>query len=225
MKKLGKIILIGCLLFAFTACNKKDTSTTKQEKVVATYFEYLKNNEVDKTWELTVPTYKDEFGYKDIIRSATYLIDSAKYRNDESYKEAADEYSNNLFDKIIRDYKIVDAKIVDNEAIITVDGRMIDILEVSLFDENEWLKLKLKYISEHEDELQQIYKEQGFDAMENRIVDGASSMKFEMYNNLLNSAKAYDFRLTFTVVRDEAAFLIKSAKYEPKLETIPKERT
>ena len=122
-------------------------------------------------------------------------------------------YENNVFDKLIKEYKITFDD--EEENTVLVKGKRLDEKSIDMTSAQENInELAQKYQEENMEELSKIYLEQGQEAMMKKIFDDLSK---ELYNPLykeLDNAKYTEFTFKFEMVEKDGKWLIDKISKE-----------
>lgn len=204
ISKILKIGLVVILVGMFVGCNGNDSSNEKKEKaVIENYFKYLSEADFDKLDELLLDKSLNE-DMRDIANQMKGTdepeIIGAKY------KKAADKFVKDTFKKLIKEYKIIDSIKEDNEYIITVEAKVIDIDDI--FDNNDEVdRLVQEYIVENSNQLAEKFGDDE-EAMEYYVFNDLAIDIFEILAKVVEQAEYVDEEIEFTVIEKNSSFLI-----------------
>lgn len=215
MKKLRNVLCMLLAVVVLAGCSGGgNTSTKEQEKVVDAFFTSIKEGNFGKIEDITTSDYVDSYGFGDFQKQFDEMLDKDTYGT--VFVTEAQGFLDNLFGKMIKDYKIGKVDVKDDKTTITVNGKMFDDDALDAFNSatinSEISALATAYQQEHLDELTKIYQEQGMDAMQQKVMDDLSKQIFDIYNKKVNEFKYTDFSMKFVVVKEKDEYKISSIR-------------
>lgn len=215
MKKIRNIICILLAVVVLAGCSGGDTSSTKeQEKVVDTFFTHIKEGNFGKIEEITTSDYVDTYGFNEFEKQFDSMLDKEAYGA--TFVTEAQGFLDNLFSKMIKEYKIGKVEVKDGKTRIVVNGKMYDSKGISEINgvavNNEIKALATRYQEEHLEELTKIYQEQGQEEMQRKIFEDLSKQIFEVFNKKVEEVEYVNFTMEFDVVKEKGTYKISSIK-------------
>lgn len=204
ISKILKIGLVVILVGMFVGCSGGDSSNEKKEEVVIEkYFKYLSEADFDKIDELLSDKSLSE-DMRDVANQMKGTDEPEIIGT--NYKKAADKFVKNTFKKLIKKHKIINSIKEDNEYIITVEVKVIDI--DNIFDNSDEIdRLVQEYIVENSNQLAEKFGDDE-EAMEYYVFNDLAIDIFEILAKVVEQAEYVDQEIEFTVIERNSSFLI-----------------
>lgn len=204
-KKIVKFALAIMLSFALTGCIGGSSSTKEQEKIVTQYFDYIKEAKVEKAIELELANCRKSISKLSEIYKV--FLDEKLYG--EEFVNEGQKFIDSVLGNYIKEYKIKDAKIEDDETIVTITGKKlnIDILE-DTFSMEEVMEIAKVYQKEHADELEKIYIQKGQTAVMKKIYGDIAKEIFALFIEDVESSETVDFVSSIKLVKENNKWVI-----------------
>lgn len=204
ISKILKVGLVVILVGMFVGCSGGNSANEKKEEVVIEkYFKYLSEADFDKLEELLLDKSLNE-DMRDVANQMKGTDEPEIIGT--NYKKAADKFVKNTFKNLIKEYKVMDSIKEDNEYIITVKAKVIDIDDI--FDNSDKVdKLVQEYVVENADRLAEKFGDDE-EAMEYYVFNDLATDIFEILAKVVEQAEYVDQEIEFTVIERNSSFLI-----------------
>ena len=207
MKKFIKVACVMMLAITLVGCGEGKKETSEQEKVVDNFFEYIKKGELKKIEKITSTSYSDDLDLSSMMDEYEEYIDEDMYGK--AFSDEAEKFMKNVFENMIREYKIKDVKEKDGETIIKVTGKRVDTDVLEDMDiEEESMEIMEKYQTENEDRIRKLLEEKGQQAAMEEVFGDVAKEIFTLVSDKVKEAKSVNFTFTFTLVKEDGKWLI-----------------
>lgn len=206
MKKLLSFLTCLTLVLALAGC-AGESHEKEIKAVIDSYFSAIQTGDYDTALQaVTGDTFQDNFGLSEVQGQADELLDDSL---GEVYNNEAREFIDYVLSKSVTEYTIGDIKEDSDQATAEVTGKCLDFetMDVSV-GEVDTDTLTENYLTEHMDELSQIYSEQGEEAVNQKIMDDCAPLIFDQMKTAVDSIETREFDLQITLTQQDGKWLI-----------------
>lgn len=205
MKKIARSILLLTLTLGVTACS--NSSTTEQEDIVNDFFRYIEDADSDKLNTICDDSINDAMGIDDMNEYFDAFLDEDKYG--EAFVKEAQDFKEEVFENLFISYEIQDSE-KDGDAVkVNVSGQYTDYSAVS-FDDSGVASMAASYTQEHVNELQEVYQQEGYDALMKKVYSDIAPDMFDEIASQMSEAERKDFDIIFELEEKNDKWLITS---------------
>lgn len=202
MKKFIKLAV--CLLTVVGLCACSGSSTDKQETVVKNFFDYLKAGDIDKLSSVCTSDNSDLKDLTSIMTGLEAYQDVGTYG--QTFVDKANDFIKNVFAEYITSYEIKSVEEDGENYTVVTQIKMRDYNNINVNSDTQ--TIISNYQKEHLSELQNIYLQQGQQAMMEKIYADLATQIFDSMTEKIKTAQENDVQLTFTLTADGDNYLI-----------------
>lgn len=207
MKKIVNLILVSILLFTFTGCGENHEEEIKSN--VNEYFTILKSGDYTGTTKLCSEDYNDGFGVKEYYDSLNKEMSDPSMG--EAFIKEGTEFTKKMMAKAFKSNTIDSVEEEGDTATVVVSGECIDL---NVFDNIEqavdFNALGEEYGNAHLAELQDIYINQGEEAMQESILKGVTPLIFDKFEEYIDKSNYVQYKMEVKIKKVNDQWLISS---------------
>ncbi|MGN1275408.1 MAG: hypothetical protein ACI4UK_00265 [Floccifex sp.] len=202
MKKLG-ILLSVCALMLFGCSSEKNAV----KETINNYFSAFQTGNMEKVNLYYASNADDELGAIGLQESLNSLLESIDYG--EEFDDAAYDFVNYAFSKLISSYTIDQVDVNENVASVKVTIHGIDARNISDFGNTSGFQtLTDEYVKENQDTLVEYYQEYGLEAMNKKVYSELSQILFGYMKDQVDLEPVIDYSLEIHLIKDNDAWKI-----------------
>ena len=211
MKKICVLLVSALLALTLFGCGSKESHETEIKAAVDGFFQAMQAGNTAKAESYLTDDCQDDFGIKGITDGLDAQL--AQLDLGETFEAESQEFMKNIVAQSFESYSIDSVKEGSSESTVAVSGRCLDFDKLDFSDSNDDITaLSEQYTNEHLAELQQIYLEQGEDAMTEAIMQGLVPMLYDSMEQIAKDTPRIDFNASITVVEQDGQWLISAFK-------------
>lgn len=206
MKKRIIILLVCMMCFMMVGCS---LSTKKQKEVVDQFLTSLKAADFTKLQSYCSDDNVDLGDFQSIINELE------SYQNVDTYGQTfvdeANQYIKNVFNELLESYEITDVTKENEQYVVNVKAQMKDFSDLSI-DNSQYTKMVNTYQKEHLNELRELYKKQGEQAMMKKVYGDLSKEIFNDLNKKMKKMNSKNTDLKFVLEKSDGEYFITEIK-------------
>lgn len=203
MKKIAQSILLLTITLGVTACSH--TSTDVQEDTVNDFFQYVEKADSDKLETICDDSINDAMGIDKMNDYFDTLLDEDTYG--EVFVKEAQDFKGEVMENLFTSYKIGETEIDGDTSKVNVTGEYTDYSAVN-FDDSVVAAMAKTYAQEHMNELQELYQQDGYNALMKKIYSDIAPDMFDEMLDQMSEAKKKDFDIIFELKEKDGKWLI-----------------
>lgn len=206
MKKFLSFLTCLALVLSLSGCSG-ESHEEEIKTAIDSYFSAIQAGDYDAALQAAAgDSFQDNFGLSQVQEQSGELLDDTL---GEVYNSEAKAFVEYVLSKSISEYTIGDIQEDGDQATAEVTGKCLDFetMDVSI-GEVDTDTLTENYLTEHMDELSQIYSEQGEEAVNQKIMDDCAPLIFDQMKTAVDSIETRDFDMQITLTQTDGKWLI-----------------
>jgi hypothetical protein len=193
IKRIMKVMCVFALVLVASGCGA--SSTDAQEQTVTDFFTYIKDCDIKKLKKISSSDVLDDMQLESMEENLSQYTEEDYGK---IFVHETNKFKKTIFKKLFTNIKITDVKEKNNKTTVKVTGKQKDYSSIS-FDQSELSQISEDYVEEHQDELTQVYQEEGMSAYKIKVFDGVAPILYKNMTETYQKAPTKKFTGTFTL--------------------------
>lgn len=204
MKKIIKVLLSAFLFVGIAACgNNEDAEKQAVKEVVDNYFTAVQSGDYKKAMEYYTDDADD--GYEILQLDEMLEEELTNQGLGDDFDNAAKDWVTSTVKKLFKTYEVGDITLKDDTATVQLTGQAINLEGLNNTDD---LNTRIEeatnnYMTEHYDELVQIYNDNDEDTAQGLVVKALAEFLFGELDSYVDTFDYADYESEMTLVKQD----------------------